>query len=97
MTEAELIVGQKRTVRGRQAGVRVGRETKDDGCLVFSLRCRDTCQDHEIWEWGGQEGEVEADGFSLSILGDGGSNAVDGDGGGDGDVPDRRDSKSRRT
>lgn len=93
-----MIVGQKRTVRGRYLSeVRVGRETKDGDCPAFSLRCRGTCLDHETLKREGREGEEEADGSLLSILGDGGLNGVDGNGGGDGDGPGKKGNRNRQT
>jgi hypothetical protein len=93
-----VIVGQKRTVRGRYLSeVRVCRETKDGGCPVFSLRCRGTCLDHETLKQEEQEGEGEVDGFLISVFGDGDLNGFDGDGGGDGDGPGKRDNRIRQT
>ena len=69
----------------------------DDGCPVFSLRCRGTCQDRGVLEQEGQEGEGEVGGFSFPVLEDGDSSIGGGDGGGGGDGPGKRDSRSQRT
>jgi len=93
-----VIVGQKRTVRGHYLSeVRVGRGTRDSGCPVLFLRCRDTCLDHDTLKWEGREGEEEVDGSLISVFEGGGLNGADGIGDGDGGGPGKKDNRNRQT